>query len=101
MTVGLRGPSNLFGHPTDDVLAALDLELSRWNLDTSEPVTKIVYGHFPMSFTASTSTGKRPEEVMAKHGVTAYVCGHLHTKFGRHLYKHHKYMNSPPVFYSS
>ena len=92
MTVGLRGPSNTFGHPTDDILEQLDGELKRWDNGTSEDVIKIVYGHYPMSFTTSTETGKRPEEVMANNGVTAYLCGHLHAKFGRRLYKRHRYV---------
>jgi len=92
MHIGLRGPSNLFGHPTDASLTELDHQLSQWDHDTSHPVTKIVFGHFPMSFTTSTETGKRPEEIFAKHNISAYVCGHLHTAFGRHLYKHHKYI---------
>ncbi|KAG0554862.1 hypothetical protein KC19_12G126000 [Ceratodon purpureus] len=89
MTVGLRGPSNTFGHPTDDILEQLDQKLRRWENENAEGVTKIVYGHYPMSFTTSTETGKRPEEVMAKNDVTAYLCGHLHAKFGRRLYKRH------------
>ncbi|KAG0554421.1 hypothetical protein KC19_12G090300 [Ceratodon purpureus] len=90
MHVGLRGPSNVFGHPTDEVLVQLDQELKRWDESTADPVTKIVYGHFPMSFTTSSETGKRVEDVMANNDVTAYLCGHLHTTFGRRLYKHHK-----------
>lgn len=91
MHVGLRAPTNLFGHPTDDILVQLDEELQRWdNLSIPDPVTKIVYGHYPMSFTTSTETGKRPEDIMARNGVAAYICGHLHTTFGRRLYKHHK-----------
>lgn len=89
MKVGLRGPSNVFGHPTDEILVQLDQELRIWD-DDSTPVTKIVYGHFPMSFTTSSETGKRVEDVIASNNVTAYVCGHLHTTFGRQLYKHHK-----------
>lgn len=91
MTVGLRSPSNSFGHPTDELLAQLDMQLRRW--DDAEGVTKIVYGHYPMSFTTSTESGKRPEEFMANNGVAAYLCGHLHTKFGRRLYKRHKTRN--------
>jgi hypothetical protein len=92
MTVGLRGPSNSFGHPTDELLEQLDQELRRWENEFTEGITKIVYGHYPMSFTTSTETGKRPEEVMAKNGVTAYLCGHLHATFGRRLYKRHTYV---------
>ncbi|KAJ7522766.1 hypothetical protein O6H91_18G025700 [Diphasiastrum complanatum] len=89
MDVGLRGPCNLFGHPSDEVLLSMDLALGQWD-NSPDPVTKIVFGHFPLSFTASSRTGKRPEDVFAKHGISAYICGHLHTKFGKHLYKHHE-----------
>lgn len=86
MEVGLRHPSNLFGHPTDKALNELDAELKSVN----ETTVKIVYGHFPMSFTTYSETGKRVEGVMANNLVDAYVCGHLHTAFGRELYKYHK-----------
>lgn len=92
VTVGLRSPSNAFGHPTDEILAQLDMELRRWEDATAGSITKIVYGHYPMSFTTSTESGKRPEEVMANNDVAAYLCGHLHTKFGRRLYKRHTYV---------
>jgi hypothetical protein len=91
MQIGLRAPSNVFGHPTDQSLVDIDQQLSQWDHDNSAPVTKIVFGHFPMSFTTSTETGKHPEGIFAKHNISAYVCGHLHTKFGKHLYKHHRY----------
>lgn len=44
-----------------------------------------------MSFTTSTETRRRIEDVMAKNDVSACVCGHLHTVFGHRLYKHHKH----------
>lgn len=91
MSVGLRGPSNLFGHPNDDRIQKVDSELGYWDGESNEPVSKIVFGHFPLSFTASTETGKRYESVFAKHSVSAYICGHLHAKFGKHLWKHHFY----------
>jgi hypothetical protein len=31
-------------------------------------------GHFPMSFTTSTETGKHPDGIFAKHNISAYVC---------------------------
>ncbi|BBN11266.1 hypothetical protein MPTK1_5g10440 [Marchantia polymorpha subsp. ruderalis] len=89
MSVGLRGPSNLFGHPSDNTIAKLERELSQWDDDTTTPVTKVVFGHFPTSFTASSESGHRSDQIMAKHNVSAYINGHLHCKFGRHLYKHH------------
>jgi len=91
MQIGLRAPSNVFGHPTDQSLVDIDQQLSQWDHDNSAPVTKIVFGHFPMSFRTSTETGKHPEGIFAKHNISAYVCGHLHTKFGKHLYNHQRY----------
>jgi hypothetical protein len=91
MQIGLRAPSNVFGHSTDQSLVDIDQQLSQWDHDNSAPVTKIVFGHFPMAFTTSTEKGKHPEGIFAKHNISAYVCGHLHTKFGKHLYNHHRY----------
>lgn len=91
MKVGLRAPCNFFGHATDEVLSQFDKALKSWDDEQdAAPVTKIAYGHFPMSFTTSSETGQRVEDVMAANHVTAYVCGHLHTAFGRQLYLHHK-----------
>ncbi|KAL2635657.1 hypothetical protein R1flu_007136 [Riccia fluitans] len=89
MSIGLRGPSNLFGHPSDDHIDKLDRELSQWDSNITVPVSKIVFGHFPTSFTASSESGRRSDQIMAKHNISAYINGHLHTKFGRRLYKHH------------
>lgn len=89
MSVGLRGPSNVFGHPSDQTISELDEELSRWDNDTTAPITKIVFGHFPMSFTASSESGRRSGDIMTKHNISGFICGHLHCKFGRRLYKHH------------
>lgn len=90
MSIGLRGPSNLFGHPDDKSLEDLDTVLSEWDNFTAGTVTKHVFGHFPTSFTAATEAGGRLEGILAKHSISAYVCGHLHAKFGKHLYKHHR-----------
>lgn len=89
MGIGLRGPCNLFGHPTDEQLIKMDLELSQWDTCAPEKITKIAFGHFPMSFTASTERRKRLEPIFSKHSISAYVCGHLHTAFGPNLIKHH------------
>ncbi|KAI5055933.1 hypothetical protein GOP47_0029454 [Adiantum capillus-veneris] len=93
MNVGLRGPCNLFGHPSEEQLTEMDLELSQWDTCPPEKVTKLVFGHFPMSFTASTERGSRPEFILAKHSVAAYVCGHLHKSFGPNLINHHLHSN--------
>uniref|UniRef100_A0A1D1YMW8 Putative metallophosphoesterase At3g03305 n=1 Tax=Anthurium amnicola TaxID=1678845 RepID=A0A1D1YMW8_9ARAE len=90
MEVGLRGPTNLFGHPTDQLLTDIDLELSQWNSETAEsPVTKISFGHFPLSFSAVSDSGKSLKDVFLKHSLSAYLCGHLHSRFGRNLKRHH------------
>lgn len=90
MNIGIRGPSNLFGHPTDDQINALESELQYWeNHHRHSPVTKVVFGHFPMSFTASSEKGERYETIFARQSVSAYICGHLHAKFSKQLWKHH------------
>ncbi|OIV90512.1 hypothetical protein TanjilG_32389 [Lupinus angustifolius] len=81
MSIGLRGPTNVFGHPTDQLLMDLDLELSRWDSQSAKPVTKISFGHFPLSFSAPSGSGRTLEDVFLKHSISAYLCGHLHTKF--------------------
>ncbi|KAK4278612.1 hypothetical protein QN277_016438 [Acacia crassicarpa] len=92
MAAGLRGPTNLFGHPTDELLNDLDLQLSHWNsLSQSEkPVSKISFGHFPLSFSAPSGSGRTLEEVFLKHSISAYLCGHLHSRFGKNLKRHHQ-----------
>lgn len=90
MEVGLRGPTNLFGHPTDKLLADLDAELSKWDSKAAKSsITKISFGHFPLSFSASTETGKSLKDVFLKHSISAYLCGHLHARFGKNLKRHH------------
>ncbi|KXG34890.1 hypothetical protein SORBI_3002G104600 [Sorghum bicolor] len=90
MGVGLRSPTNIFGQPTDRLLSDLDAALSQWdNRSTSSLVTKIVFGHFPISFSALTTSGRSVRDVFLKHSISAYLCGHLHTNFGRNLKRHH------------
>lgn len=89
MEIGVRGPTNLFGHPTDELLADLDMELGQWDKKSTQPITKISFGHFPLSFTATTDTGKSLKDVFLKHSISAYLCGHLHTRFGKNLKRHH------------
>ncbi|OEL16685.1 putative metallophosphoesterase [Dichanthelium oligosanthes] len=90
MGVGLRSPTNLFGQPTDRLLSDLDAALSQWdNQSTSSQVTKIAFGHFPISFSALTTSGRSIRDVFLKHSLSAYLCGHLHTNFGRNLKRHH------------
>ncbi|KAI3934868.1 hypothetical protein MKX01_027993 [Papaver californicum] len=89
MSVGLRGPTNLFGHPTDKLLVDLDDELAQWDSLPTTPVTKVSFGHFPLSFSAAADSGKTLKDVFLKHSLSAYLCGHLHTRFGN-LKRHHK-----------
>ncbi|OMO53994.1 hypothetical protein COLO4_36605 [Corchorus olitorius] len=89
MSVGLRGPTNLFGHPTDQLLSDIDLELSQWDSQSPKPASKISFGHFPLSFSASSQSGKILKDIFLKHSLSAYICGHLHTRFGKNLKRHH------------
>ncbi|XP_042498483.1 putative metallophosphoesterase At3g03305 [Macadamia integrifolia] len=89
MSAGLRGPTNLFGHPTDELLVDIDMELSQWDSQSTKGLTKISFGHFPLSLSGSTESGKSLKDVFLKHSLSAYVCGHLHTKFGENLKRHH------------
>ncbi|XP_021758326.1 putative metallophosphoesterase At3g03305 [Chenopodium quinoa] len=93
MAVGLRGPTNLFGHPTDNLLAELDSELSKWGADPKNPVVKISFGHFPLSFSATSESGRTLKNVFLKHSISAYLCGHLHTRFGKNLKRLHRPSN--------
>ncbi|KAA8533395.1 hypothetical protein F0562_031171 [Nyssa sinensis] len=90
MSVGLRGPTNLLGHPTDQLLTEIDSELSQWNSQSAKTITKISFGHFPLSFSATSCSGKSLKDIFLKHSLTAYLCGHLHTRFGKNLKQHHQ-----------
>ncbi|XP_024520040.1 putative metallophosphoesterase At3g03305 [Selaginella moellendorffii] len=95
MAIGLRGPTNLFGHPTDSMLGKMVSLLEGFEKKQAPSSSaKVAFGHFPMSFTASSESGRRPEEILARHGISAYLCGHLHTKFGKQLYRLHSYPGS-------
>lgn len=89
MSFGLRGPTNLFGHPTDKLLSDISSELSQWDSQSSQPVTKISFGHFPLSFSTSTYSGKTLKDTLLNHSLSAYLCGHLHARFGKNLKRHH------------
>lgn len=97
MEIGLRGPTNLFGHPTDEQLMELDQAFSQWDTDFDMvPVTKIAFGHFPMSFTALTESGKSIKDVFLKHSLAAYLCGHLHARFGKNLKRYYQQTAQEP-----
>jgi len=90
MTVGIRFPANLFGHPTDKRIEAVNSELKYWTNHSKTPVTKVVFGHFPMSFTTSSEKGQRYESVFARQSISAYLCGHLHAKVSKQLWRYHE-----------
>ena len=69
MSVGIRFPANLFGHSTDKRIEAVNSELQYWTNHSNVPVTKVVFGHFPMSFTASSEKGQRYESVFARQSI--------------------------------
>ncbi|XP_050205324.1 putative metallophosphoesterase At3g03305 [Mercurialis annua] len=102
MSVGLRGPTNLFGHPTDQLLTDLDFQLSHWDSQAKKPVSKIAFGHFPLSFSAYSESGKSLEDTFLNNSLSAYVCGHLHSTFGKNLKRHHqssdKFLSSQKFF---
>ncbi|KAM1694782.1 hypothetical protein TB2_033307 [Malus domestica] len=89
MPVGLRGPTNLFAHPIDQLLAELDTHLSQWNSRSQELLSKISFGHFPLSFSATSNSGKSLKDIFLNHSISAYICGHLHSRFGRNLKRRH------------
>lgn len=97
---GLRGPTNFVGFAQDVLVSDLDKALtdlrSTW-VGGCEPVV-IVFGHYPLGFVAYqfqdywgingfNSGYPTLESVFLKHGVAAYLCGHLHEKFGRQLHR--------------
>lgn len=90
MEIGLRGPTNVFGHPTDNLLSDLESELSQYDHESAKStLTKISFGHFPLSFSASTNSGRSLKSVFLKHSLSTYLCGHLHARFGKNLKRHH------------
>ncbi|PWA61573.1 Metallophosphoesterase domain-containing protein [Artemisia annua] len=93
MSTGLRGPTNLFGHPTDQLLSELNSHLSQWDSMSAKPLTKIAFGHFPLSFSAPSKSKRTLKEIFLKNSITAYLCGHLHLKFGENLKRHHEVDN--------
>ncbi|KAJ1297869.1 hypothetical protein BS78_01G410900 [Paspalum vaginatum] len=90
MSVGIRFPANLFGHPTDKRIEVVNSELQYWTNHSNAPVMKVVFGHFPMSFTTSSKKGQRYESVFARQSVSAYLCGHLHAKVSKRLWRYHE-----------
>ncbi|KAL7583552.1 putative metallophosphoesterase At3g03305 [Lactuca sativa] len=89
-STGLRGPTNVFGHPTDQLLTELNSHLSQHDATSAKPLTKIALGHFPLSFSASTNSKNTLKHIFLNHSISAYLCGHLHTRFGNNLKRHHE-----------
>ncbi|KAL8213993.1 hypothetical protein R6Q57_003442 [Mikania cordata] len=89
-STGLRGPTNLFGHPTDQLLNELNSHLSQWDSTSSKMLTKIAVGHFPLSFSAPTNFKRNLKQIFLNQSLNAYLCGHLHIKFGKNLKRHHE-----------
>eukprot|EP00268_Persea_americana_P025799 TRINITY_DN2516_c2_g1_i1.p1 TRINITY_DN2516_c2_g1~~TRINITY_DN2516_c2_g1_i1.p1 ORF type:complete len:719 (+),score=94.54 TRINITY_DN2516_c2_g1_i1:137-2293(+) len=89
LNIGLRGPTNLFGHPSDKRIESVESELEYWDSHPYALVTKVAFGHFPMSFIASSEKGRRYESAFARYSVSTYLCGHLHAKFSKHLWRLH------------
>ncbi|GER51333.1 calcineurin-like metallo-phosphoesterase super family protein [Striga asiatica] len=98
MSLGLRGPTNLFGHPTDELLGDINSELVQWDSQPSQPVTKISFGHFPLSFSAASKSGKTLNDIFIKNSLSVYLCGHLHVKFGKNLKRYHHSQYSKRLF---
>uniref|UniRef100_A0A0E0GK37 Uncharacterized protein n=1 Tax=Oryza nivara TaxID=4536 RepID=A0A0E0GK37_ORYNI len=90
MSIGIRYPANLFGHPTDKRIDAVNSELQYWSNHSNVPITKVVFGHYPMSFTTSSQKGQRYESIFAKQSISAYLCGHLHAKISKQLWRFHE-----------
>uniref|UniRef100_A0A0D9VS51 Uncharacterized protein n=1 Tax=Leersia perrieri TaxID=77586 RepID=A0A0D9VS51_9ORYZ len=94
MRIGIRYPANLFGHPTDKRIEAVNSELQYWSNNSNIPITKVVFGHYPMSFTTSSEKGQRYENIFGKQSISAYLCGHLHAKVSKQLWRFHE-MGTP------
>ena len=59
----------------------MDLYLGQWDGESKDPVSKIVFVHFPMSFTASTDTREQYESVFVNHSISAYILQPLPCNF--------------------
>ncbi|GFR52373.1 hypothetical protein Agub_g14933 [Astrephomene gubernaculifera] len=114
---GMRSPTNFLGVIRQDVLNELDerltASLTAMRAANCSP-SYIAYGHYPLSVTSyvvqqspadpkpvnngQQSSLSSVQEVLLRHGVTAYLSGHLHGAFGRRLHRLHR---SPPSSSSS
>ncbi|KAJ4820055.1 Transmembrane protein 62 [Rhynchospora pubera] len=90
MQIGIRRPTNLFGHPTDKTVQLINSDIQFDGNYNSAATTKIGFGHFPLSFTASTPNGETYQNVFANNSFSTYICGHLHAKMSSKLRWLHK-----------
>lgn len=90
MQIGIRRPANLFGHPTDQTVQFINSDLQFDDKYKNAAATKIAFGHFPLSFTASTPKGETYQIVFANNSFSTYICGHLHAKMSSKLWWLHK-----------
>ncbi|XP_073316330.1 putative metallophosphoesterase At3g03305 [Primulina huaijiensis] len=71
------------------LLTDINSELSQWDYQSFQPVTKLSFGHFHLSFSDATKSGKTLKDSFLVHSLSAYLCGHLHTKFGNNFKRYH------------
>ncbi|URE35407.1 Ser Thr protein phosphatase family protein [Musa troglodytarum] len=87
LSIGIRGPSNLFGHPTEKRMAVVESELQYWDIYPSESVTKYYLG----TFQCLLQLHLKKDSVMKVYlqGNQFHICGHLHGNFSRQLWRLH------------
>ena len=51
----------------------MDLYLGQWDGESKDPMSKISFVHFPMSFIASTDTREHCESVFVNHFFSTYI----------------------------
>ncbi|KXZ43817.1 hypothetical protein GPECTOR_80g177 [Gonium pectorale] len=106
---GMRSPTNFLGVVPRHVLVELDQRLADHVASMRSAgcsPTYIAYGHYPLSTIAyvplyglsTNATAAVPaaagnsdtvQDVLLRHGVSAYLSGHLHGAFGRRLHRLH------------
>ncbi|GIL82232.1 hypothetical protein Vretifemale_11147 [Volvox reticuliferus] len=100
---GMRSPTNFFGVVAPTLLDELDEQLaaslaSMHAAGCSPPY--IAYGHYPLSTIAypgrrrtgasEAAAAASVQQILVRHGVSAYLAGHLHGAFGHKLHRLHK-----------
>ncbi|EFJ51718.1 hypothetical protein VOLCADRAFT_87455 [Volvox carteri f. nagariensis] len=98
---GMRSPTNFLGVITQSVLDELDEQLAASiagmrGANCNPPY--IAYGHYPLSTIAypgrriaggAAERAASVHQILVRHGVSAYLAGHLHGAFGRKLHRLH------------